>query len=184
MNATEMMQLRDGFLSWQCRVRQIAMREEDGRPSAGMRPRITIADGKELSPGVIILIVKDDPYESTEFFRFQVQKTNDPALVRERGLKYLQSGHFQGGRSFSDRMTAVFGDRSALAASLLDHGQCVLEFSEYNQSYTMPCTVSMLEGEHPARDATIWHNRMFNTNLPDEVIVLEFAPDWGETKLS
>jgi hypothetical protein len=30
----------------------------------------------------------------------------------------------------------------------------------------------------PAREATIWHNRLFNPSLPDDVQVLAFRPDW------
>jgi hypothetical protein len=30
----------------------------------------------------------------------------------------------------------------------------------------------------PAREAAIWHNRLFNPALPDTVHVLEFKPDW------
>src|SRR5262245_24708716 len=32
--------LREDFLAWQCRIRQIAMRQDGGRPSPGMRPRV------------------------------------------------------------------------------------------------------------------------------------------------
>ena len=35
--------LRDEFIGWQCRIRQIAVREGGGRPSSGMRPRV-VAD--------------------------------------------------------------------------------------------------------------------------------------------
>jgi chorismate dehydratase len=31
----------------------------------------------------------------------------------------------------------------------------------------------------PARAASIWHNRLFNPNLPDDVRVLGFQPDWS-----
>ncbi|HEX2449141.1 MAG TPA: hypothetical protein VHK26_13360 [Methyloceanibacter sp.] len=63
--------LRDDFLAWQCRIRQIAMRHA-GRPSSGMRSRVLDATGRELSPALTVLIVPRDPAESTDFFRFQV----------------------------------------------------------------------------------------------------------------
>ena len=34
---------RLAFLGWQCRLRQLAMREEEARPTAGMRPSLTVA---------------------------------------------------------------------------------------------------------------------------------------------
>ncbi len=71
--------LRDDFLAWQCRIRQIAMRQDGGRPSPGMRPRVRDRSGRELSPALTVLIVPRDPAESTDFFRFQVMKTARPA---------------------------------------------------------------------------------------------------------
>ena len=40
MNKKTAAKRRDSFLDWQCRIRQVAMREEGGRPSPGMRPRV------------------------------------------------------------------------------------------------------------------------------------------------
>ena len=78
--------LRDGFLAWQCRIRQIAMRQDGGRPSPGMRPRVRDASGRELSPALTVLILPRDPAESAAFFRFQVTKTADPRDVYQRAL--------------------------------------------------------------------------------------------------
>ncbi|MCY3596484.1 MAG: hypothetical protein OXG71_03490, partial [Rhodospirillales bacterium] len=70
--------LRQQFLTWQCRLRQIAMREDGGRPSEGMRPKILSPDARTLSEGVIVLLVRSDPAESTDFFQFQLRKNHDP----------------------------------------------------------------------------------------------------------
>ena len=43
--------LRDHFLAWQCRIRQIAMRQDGGRPSPGMRPRVLNTAGREVCAG-------------------------------------------------------------------------------------------------------------------------------------
>ena len=67
--------LRDQFFNWQCRIRQIAMRENEGRPTEGMRPQVLDANGSQISEGIITLIIRRNCGESTEFFKFQVQKT-------------------------------------------------------------------------------------------------------------
>ena len=100
--------LRDDFLGWQCRIRQIAMRQDGGRPSPGMRPRVLDATGRELSPALTVLIVPRDPAESTDFFRFQVMKHADPRDLYQRGLSYLQADYFQRPAEFGDLLTAVF----------------------------------------------------------------------------
>ena len=170
--------LRDHFLGWQCRIRQIAMRQEGGRPSPGMRPRVLAADGTELSPALTVLLVEEEPEETTAFFRYQVQKTADPRDVYERGLAFLQAEYFQQPKAFSDQLTAVLPADSLLAATLLDTDVCILEFDQFRQRYRLPSSVSPLAAGAPAREATLWHNRLFNPGLPDAVHVVAFRPDW------
>ncbi|HEU4825634.1 MAG TPA: hypothetical protein VFS85_04085, partial [Dongiaceae bacterium] len=68
-------QLRDDFLGWQCRLRQLSARQAGGRPLQGMRPRVLSATAEELSPGIIVLIIEHDPASNTQMLRFQCQKT-------------------------------------------------------------------------------------------------------------
>ena len=170
--------LRQQFLLWQCRIRQIAVRTDDGRPSAGMRPAVRSPDGRVLSGGVIVLLVRADPAESTDFFRFQVQGHRDPGEVYRKGLAFLQSTHYHRADRFSDAMTALFLPGSRLAARLAALRACRLEFRQFGQSYRLPCAVRDLAPADPAYLNTLWHNRLFNTRLPDDVRILGFAPDW------
>ena len=112
--------LRDHFLAWQCRVRQIAMRQDGGRPSPGMRPRVLDTAGREIAPALTVLIVPKDSAETTALFRFQVQKTSDPKDVYERGLALLQADYFQQPETFSDRLTALLPGGSTRV--ILDRG--------------------------------------------------------------
>jgi len=166
------------FLGWQCRLRQLAARQDGGRPSAGMRPRVTRRDGTEISPGIVTLIVETEPTESTELFRYQYLRTQDPNERYDNMLEILRGSYFQEPVRFSDRITALFGPRSQLAALLLDAGQCVLEFEQYTQAYRIPCAVTRLAEAHAFYQATLWHNRMFNHRLPPGVEILSFQPDW------
>jgi hypothetical protein len=63
-------------------------------------------------------------------------------------------------------------------ADLLSEGACVLEFDQFRQRYRLPCTVAALSAGDPAREASVWHNRIFNPSLPDNVQVMAFRPDW------
>ena len=122
--------IRDHFLAWQCRIRQVAMREQGGRPSPGMRPRVLDASGRELAPALTVLLIPKEPEESTAFFRYQVMKTPDPRDVYERALTFLQADYFQDPETFSDRLVTVLSSGASLAASLLDEGDCMLEFDQ------------------------------------------------------
>ena len=170
--------IRDHFLAWQCLIRQSAMREHAGRPSPGMRPRVLDAKGRELAPALTVLLIPNEPEESTAFFRFQVMKTPDPRDVYERALTFLQADFFQEPETFSDRLVTVLPRDAALADTLLEEGACVLEFVQLRQSYRITAEVRALKSGHAVREAAIWHNRLFNPALPDNVHVLEFRPDW------
>jgi hypothetical protein len=170
--------LRQQFLGWQCRIRQLSVREAGGRPTAAMRPRATAPAGDELSPGIVVLLVEADPEASTTMFRHQFLKTQDPNERYDKILEILQASHFQQPGEFSDVMTALFGPQSAVAGRLLTHGRCVLEFEEYSQGYRIPCAVAALSEPHAFFQATYWHNRMFNPHLPGGIQILSFTPDW------
>jgi hypothetical protein len=174
--------LRDHFLGWQCRIRQIAMRREGGRPSPGMRPRILATDGREIAPAVTMLIISKAPEESTAFFRFQVQKSNDTRDIYDRGLAFLQADYFQEPGSFDGRLVAVFSQAAGIAAALVNESDCVLEFEQFRQSYSLTCRVAELFSGDAAREAALWHNRIFNPALPDDVRVLAFQPDWEKAE--
>lgn len=170
--------LKREFLGWQCRIRQLAAREEGGRPTPGMRPRVTTREGHEISPGVVVLIVESDPAASTQLFRHQYLKTEDPGERYGKILEILQASYFQQPARFSDVMTGLFGPGSGTAERLLSHGRCVLAFEQYSQGYRLPCTVAALPERHPLYQATYWHNHLFNPNLPAGVEILSFTPDW------
>ena len=174
--------LRDEFLAWQCRIRQIAMRQDGGRPSPGMRPRLLDQAGRNMVPGLTVLMIPRDPSESTAFFRFQVMRSADPRELYERALGFLQATYFQQPASFSDQLLAILPEGSEIAAALTAQGRCILAFEQFSQAYRLPCAVSALQPGDAARDAAIWHNRLFNPALPETVHVVAFQPDWTSAK--
>jgi hypothetical protein len=167
------------FIAWQCRLRQMAARQDGGRPSSGMRPRVVdVAGQHELSPGIATLIVESEPEQSTQLFCYQYLRTLDPNERYDKVLEILQGSYFQEPARFSDLLTALFAPRSALAAQLADKRYCVLEFEQYSQAYRIPCAVERLTERHAHYQATYWHNRLFNPNLPSGPDILGFRPDW------
>jgi hypothetical protein len=171
--------LRDHFLGWQCRLRQLAVREAGGRPTSGMRPELRLdAEGPPLG-AITTLILRREPAEATAQFRHMVRKTQDPAERHDAALKMLAAAYYQRPEVFSDRLTALFGPGSDIAGRVLAAGRCRLAFEQYSQRYTLPCAVRALTEDDPAYQATYWHNALFNAGLPGTVRVLGFQPDWA-----
>jgi hypothetical protein len=170
--------LRESFIGWQCRLRRMSVREAGGKPEPGMRPQVTV-EGEDAPLGYItVLLVREDPEDITAEFRHVVRKSNDPRQRRESGLKLLQATYYQYPGEFTDQLAALFGPDSAAAEKLLMAGRAHLAFEQYNQTYAFPCRVMSAQASDPRHQAAFWHNRLFNPNLPKEVRVLIFTPEW------
>jgi len=170
--------LRHDFIAWQCRIRQLAVRQFGGRPSSGMRPRALTPTGDEIAAAITVLIVETDPADSTKLFRHQYLKTQDANERYDKILELLAGSYFQTPADFSDVMTALFAAGSTTAARLLTHGHCQLEIEQYTQAYRLPCPARSLPAANAFHQATLAHNRLFNPSLPPDVRVLSFTPDW------
>ena len=174
--------LRDHFLGWQCRIRQHAVRTEEGRPSAGMRPRVLDGNGALLAEAITVLIVPRDPTDTIYRFRHLARRTYDPAERLQKAIETLSEAYFQQPRDFSDQMTGLFAPESELASRLLQLEGCLLEFAQFSQSYRLPCTVSELSADKPTWQHTYWHNLLFNPALPPAPRILAFSPRWAEAE--
>lgn len=173
---SDLEKLRLGFLGWQCRIRQHAVRQAGGRPSSAMCPAVSV--GAEPLARIIVVMNKAEPEEITAEFRHIVRRTHDPRDRYNAAIRLLSAYYYQKAFTFSDELTAVFGLDSALARKLLSARRCELEFEQYNQRWRLPSRVSRLQEEDPAYQATYWHNCLFNPAFPGAVQILAFTPDW------
>jgi len=143
-----------------------------------MRPHATAETGEELAAAITVLIVPASPDHTTSLFRHQVLRTLDPAERYHAALEILAADYFQQPRNFSDVLTATFGSGSPTADRLLARGRCVLAFAQDDQGYRLPCAVTELDEADPFYQATWWHNRLWNSDVPPRLRVLAFTPDW------
>ena len=171
-------ELKNSFIAWQCRLRQLAMRDHGGAPMPGFRPHVSSLTGEVLLPEMTILLVPNNPEESTAFFKFQLQKTNDHRQAFEAGIKYLAADYYQLPELFSDEITAIFAKGSGVAARIVKAKTVLLDFEQYAQRYRIACAVKRLPARDIAREASLWHNRLFNPNLGNDAEVLSFRPNW------
>ena len=200
-------ELRDRFLRWQCRVRQIAMRRHGGRPTSGMTPLASPSPastraaesasgrGSSLDPGlvpgsppgggpiarIVTVLCKRPEHSVTMELRHLARRTHDPAERRTAALELLAERYYQAPREFSDTLTASFPPASETAAKLLAGRECRLDFEQFRQRFRVHCAVRRLPEHDPLREATFWHNLLFNPRLPADCIILGFAPDWGRS---
>ncbi|EAP76257.1 hypothetical protein ISM_15365 [Roseovarius nubinhibens ISM] len=166
------------FLRWQCRVRQMAMRDQEGRPDDAITPAVFLPGEDDAMGHIITLLNKSPGYSVTAELDYMAAKTNDPAQRRDQALQFLAAGYYQNAVEFSDILTATFPPGSEGAKTLHEAGHVTLVFEAFNQRFDLKCKVWRLAAHIPLHAATIAHNRLFNPALPPGTEVLGFEPDW------
>jgi hypothetical protein len=170
--------LRQEFMRWQCRVRQIAMRDNQGRPDDAITPEVSLPDAPEPMGQIITVLSKSPGFSVTPELLHMARKTNDPAQRRDQALQFFASTYYQKPAEFSDILTATFPPGSPGAAKIHAAGNCTLRFDAYAQTFVLACKVWRLAPHNPLHQATMAHNRLFNPAIPPDTEVLGFEPDW------
>lgn len=174
--------LRMAFLRWQCRCRQIAMRERDGRPDDAITPSLILAGDDEPLGHIITVLNKAPGHSVTAEFNHLRAKTNDPAQRREQAIQFLSAAYYQKAAEFSDILTATFPPGSPGAAAIRAAEEVTLHFDAYSQAFDLVCRVWKLAAHNPLYQATVAHNALFNATLHPETEVLGFEPDWERSR--
>ncbi len=169
--------LAQQFMYWQCRIRQTSVRMHDGRPTAGMRPTVTLPSSEKPLGNINVLVLKNEPEEHTAHFKFIVRKTQDPAQRIKNAMQILSEAYYQQPQGFSTQITALFALDSGVAEKLLNAGNCTLDFEQDSQKFELHCAVRDLPEDDKYHQATFWHNSMFNPGMPGHVRVLGFVPE-------
>lgn len=164
------------FISWQCRLRKLAMREQGGRPSVGMSAGVCALAGGDEQGRISFLINRWNPADRTSEFRHIIRKTHDPSEWVKNGLRILAELHYHETDQFEPELTALFSDDSTIAYALLKAGQCRLRFAEGSIEYEFDFDVRSIDRDEEYFQATYWHNHLFNPALPGQVRVLGFSP--------
>jgi hypothetical protein len=164
------------FVSWQCRLRKLSMRERGGQPTPGMSAGVFSVSGGEQQTSINFLIVKQDSEFLNTEFKHIIRKTHDAAERVKNGLRILSERHYQDDFDFSNELTALFGLDSELADALIAARQCKLRFAEGSIEYDFKFSVREMPEQGPNFQATYWHNHLFNPSIPGKVRVLGFTP--------
>ena len=176
--AVEPHPLRDAFLRWQCRVRQMTMRDKMGRPDEGMCPELTLAGDTEPLGAIITVLNKLPTHSMVPEFQHMVKRTHDPAGRRDKALQLFSETYYQKSVEFSDTLTSSFPPNSPGAAKIREAERVTLTFEAYAQKFTLECKVWALTKGNALYQATWWHNHLFNPDLSGDAVILGFEPDW------
>ena len=171
---------QEKFMKFQCRARQMIMRDNLGRPDASITPAIYLKGNTKPITEIITLMHKLPEYSALSELMHIASKTNDPSQRRDQAVKLLSASYYQKHREFTDVLTATFTPNSNLAETLISEGSCRLIFDAYSHKFESTFSVIKLERSEFLFRSTIIHNQLFNPNLHPETIILSFSPGWEE----
>jgi len=171
--------LQKAFFKWQCRVRQVAMRDNAGRPDDAITPALILPGESEPLGHIITLINKAPMYSVTPELEHMAAKTNDPAQRRDQAMRYFSATFYQKAAEFAAILTATFPPASPGAARIREAETVRLVFDAYAQRFDLTCKVWRLAANNPFYRSTIAHNQLFNPTIHPDTEVLGFEPDWS-----
>jgi len=174
--------LQAAFLRWQCRIRQISARTDAGQPSPGMMP--IVLRNQEAIGQLTTVLCKRPEYSVTMELRHIARRTLDPAKRRDDVLEFVSERYYQGIDEFSPELTAVCAADSAWIDKLTGVDASILRYEQFNQRFDIACRAHVLCENNPLREATFWHNLLFNPSLPADCVVLGFEPDWSQSSVT
>lgn len=174
-------ELKQFFMLWQCRLRQMMMREKAGKPDDTIMPEVWPEGSAEVLGHIITVMCKRPEYSIVPELKQMVRGTNDPAIRRSNALTLFSETYYQKSTEFSEVLTSTFHPDSEGAKALRQAGHCRLKFSAFNQNYDLQCKVWRLSAHNPLYQATYWHNLLFNPALPGDTLILGFEPDWSRS---
>ena len=173
--------LQEKFLKWQCRVRQIIMRENSGKPDLSIMPMVKLLNLQEELGQIITVISKDIPFSQVPEMKHMAKSIFDPMQRHEKAIQFFSATYFQKYREFSDIITSTFLPGSVGAKKILESKECLLIFEAYNQYFELFCEVRQLEKKDPFYISTWWHNSLFNPSLNPNTVILAFNVDWSKS---
>ena len=171
---------QERFIKFQCRARQMIMRDNFGKPDESIIPKLYLKDQKDPICRIITLIHKLPEFSLLSELMHIAKKTNDPSQRREQAVKLLSSSYYQKHKEFSDVLTATFAPDSEIATTLVSKGVCRLSFNAFSHDFDIVFNVFKLEKSEFLYHSTISHNQLFNVNIHPETIVLSFNPKWND----
>lgn len=180
-NKPKQVSLQDEFLKWQCRLRQILVRENDGKPDSSIIPLVQSETGDWRSFPAITVLCRKLQHSVTPEMHHMVKSTNDPFQVREKAIKFFSERYYQHPEWFSDTLTATFAKVSEQYFDLIESDTCILRFEAFNKNYSLVCKMEWYTTSDYYWQATYWHNLLFNPNLPPTIKVVGFKPDWDRS---
>lgn len=170
------------FIIWQCSLRQRNFRMFGGKPSQGtIAVAIDKKNNNELASFTSILIEKEC-LNTAKMFEFIHKQTHDPETRFDKAIKFFSSEYYNTPKNFDGSFTATFKNKSKIAKNLLKLKKIKVQFFERETGFDFTVKITKLKKTSAKWKYTFYHNAFFNTNLTEDIEILDFSTDKTEIK--
>ena len=165
------------FVIWQCSLRQRNFRMFGGKPSEGtIAIAIDKKNKKELASFRSILVEKEC-LNTAKMFEFIHKQTHDPETRFDKAIKFFSSEYYNTPSNFDESFTATFNNKSIIAKNLLKLKKVNVQFFERETGFDFTVNITKLKKTSDKWKYTFYHNAFFNTNLSEDITILNFSAD-------
>ena len=167
----------NNFVIWQCSLRQRNFRMFGGKPSEGtVAIAIDKNNNNELTSFRSILMEKEC-LNTAKMFEFIHKQTHDPETKFDKAIKFFSSEYYNTPKNFDGSFTATFKNKSKIAKNLLKLKKINVQFFERETGFNFAVKITKLKKTNDKWRYTFYHNAFFNTNLTEDIEILNFNPD-------
>ena len=165
------------FIIWQCSLRQRNFRMFGGKPSEGTIA--TVIDKKKNNVPISFrsILMEKKCLNTSKMFEFIHKQTHDPETRLDKATKFFSSEYYNTPKNFDGSFTATFKNQSKIAKNLLKLKKINVQFYERETGFNFTVKITKLKKTSDKWRYTFYHNAFFNTNLTENIEILNFSPE-------
>ena len=163
------------FVIWQCSLRQRNFRMFGGKPSEGTIAIAIDNKNNELASFRSVLVEKEC-LNTAKMFEFIHKQTHDPETRFDKAIKFVSSEYYNTPKNFDGSFTATFNNKSKVSDNLLKLKKINVQLFERETGFNFTVKITKLKKTDDKWKYTFYHNAFFNTNLTEDIEILNFSP--------
>ena len=165
------------FIIWQCSLRQRNFRMFGGKPSEGTVAIVVDKKNNNEQASFRSILMEKECLNTAKMFEFIHKQTHDPETKFDKAIKFFSSEYYNTPKNFDGSFTATFKNKSKIAKNLLKLKKINVQFFERETGFNFSVEITKLKKTNDKWKYTFYHNAFFNTNLTEDIEILNFNPD-------
>ena len=148
-----------------------------GKPSEGTVAVVIDKKNNNKIASFRSILMEKECLNTAKMFEFIHKQTHDPETKFDKAIKFFSSEYYNTPKNFDGSFTATFKNKSKIAKNLLKLKKINVQFFERETGFNFAVKITKLKKTNDKWRYTFYHNAFFNTNLTEDIEILNFNPD-------